>query len=32
MAKWKMFVNDGAAKPKIYCKTGLDKIIVTKLL
>jgi hypothetical protein len=22
MAKWKMFVNDGPAKPKVNCNTG----------
>ena len=31
MARWKMFVDDGAAKLKVNCNTGLticDKIIV----
>ena len=25
MAKWKMFVNDGPAKPKVNCNTGRQK-------
>jgi len=28
MARWKMFVDDGAAKLKVNCNTGLDKIMV----
>ena len=28
MARWKMFVDDGAAKLKVNCNTRLDKIIV----
>jgi len=28
MARWKMFVDEGAAKLKVNCNTGLDKIIV----
>jgi hypothetical protein len=27
MARWKMTVDDGGAKLKVNCKTGLDKII-----
>jgi len=28
MARWKMFVDDGAANLKVNCNKGLDKIIV----
>lgn len=28
MARWKMFVDDGAANLKVNWNTGLDKIIV----
>jgi len=28
MDRWKMFVDDGAAKLKVNCNTGLDKIMV----
>lgn len=28
MARWKMFVDDGAAKLKVNCNTGLDKKII----
>ena len=28
MARWKMFVDDGAANLKVNCNNGLDKIIV----